>query len=177
MGDLTQTTRLISGAVVISVLLIVLGLMYLGWRRRQRRQSAIARPLPVPQAPGEELFAVDSFYVASTIADEPLNRIAVAGLGYRARAFVTVFETGVVLGIAGEADVFIPSPDLVEVTRATWTIDRVVEREGLVKITWHLGSTIVDSYLRVPEPTDPSELIGAIESIIAVPEGTGNGEM
>ena len=165
MADFTDGSRLVSGSIVLAFLALMLVLMYLGWRRRQRRQSGITRPLAVPTQPGAEITAVDALYVASTIAGDPLNRVAVAGLGYRARAFVTVFETGVVLGIAGEADVFIPRAHLRTVERATWTIDRVVERDGLVKITWSLGDTLIDSYLRVPEPADPSELIGAIESL------------
>lgn len=167
MADFTISSRLVSGSIVLVFLLLLLALMYIGWRRRQRRQSGIAHPFAVPAAPGAELTAVDALYVASTITDDPLNRVAVAGLGYRARAFVTVLEAGVVLGIAGEDDVFIPAGDLRSVGRATWTIDRVVERNGLVKITWSLGATVIDSYLRVPDPSDPTELIAAIDSLIA----------
>jgi len=168
--------RVISGAIVLAVLVLLLALMYAGWRSRQRRQSGIPRPQGLPELTGRELIRAEAFYVASTMTDEPLNRIAVAGLGYRARARVQVFESGISLGIAGEPDAFIPRSDLVAVERATWTIDRVVEPGGLVRIVWRLGNTTIDSYLRVPEPTDPSALIGAIESIITAPTGARNEE-
>ena len=169
-------SRVYSGAIVLAFLLLLLVLMYAGWRRRQRRQSGIPRPQGLPELTGRELIAAEAFYVASTMTDEPLNRIAVAGLGYRARAHVQVFESGISLGIAGEPDAFIPRSDLVAVERATWTIDRVVETGGLVRLVWQLGDTTIDSYLRVPEPTDPSELLGAIESIITAPTGARNEE-
>ena len=168
--------RVFAGAVVLAVLVLLLTLMYAGWRRRQRRQSGIPRPQGLPGQPGREIVTADALYVASTMTDEPLNRIAVAGLGYRARARVAVFESGISLGIAGEPDAFIPRSDLVAVERATWTIDRVVETGGLVRIVWRLGDTTIDSYLRVPEPSDPSELIDAIESIITAPTGARNEE-
>jgi len=168
--------RVVAGAIVMAFLVLLLALMVAGWRRRQRSQSGLGRPLAVPVDLGSEAIEADALYVASTIADEPLNRIAVAGLGYRARARVVVYETGVLLGIPGEPDAFIPAAHVIDVERATWTIDRVVEPGGLVKITWLLGDTPIDSYLRVPEPSDPSELIGAIESIITAPTGTRNEE-
>ncbi|MFW8746211.1 hypothetical protein, partial [Mesorhizobium japonicum] len=66
------------------------------------------------------------FYVATTRADAPLDRIAVHGLGFRARAELTVADTGIRLDIAGEEPAFIPAADLVGVGRATWPIDRAV---------------------------------------------------
>ena len=168
--------RIFSGGIVIAVLALLLALMYLGWRRRQRSQSDLPRPLAVPDRAGNELLSIDALYVASTLADEPLNRVAVAGLGYRARATVAVFDGGIVLEIAGEPDAFLPASDLVGVDRSTWTIDRVVESRGLVRLSWLLGDTAIDSFFRVTEPADPSALIGAIETIIQTPAGVGNEE-
>ncbi|WP_165070056.1 PH-like domain-containing protein [Marisediminicola senii] len=167
-------SRYISAGIVLAFLALLLVLMYLGWRRRQGRQSAIPRPAGVPADPGAELISLEVFYVASTVAGQPLDRIAVAGLGYRARAVVTVHESGVALDIPGEPVAFIPAGDIGRVDRATWTIDRVVESDGLVRLAWTLGDTGIDSYLRVTEPADPGPLIGAIETITRTPEGVGN---
>jgi hypothetical protein len=153
--------------IIVSVL-VVLALvgMILGWRARKRRQSGLPRPKPVPAELGAELFSAELFYVATTLGGDPLNRVAVSGLGFRARASVIVAEAGIVLAIAGEPDAFLPKADLMGVERATWTIDRVVETGGLVAISWRLGATVVDSYLRMVEPTDPSGLIAAINQIV-----------
>ncbi len=158
--------RTLSTAIVIAVILLALAGMYFGWRARQKRQSTLPRPEPVPADAGSELVTSEVFYVATTVAGDPLNRIAVSGLGYRSRASVTVTEHGVVLAIAGEPEAFIPAAALRGVDRATWTIDRVVETGGLVRIAWSLGQTDVDSYLRVAEPADPTPLIDALESLL-----------
>lgn len=162
--DRTESTT-----IVIAVILLSFVGMYFGWRARKRRQSSLPRAAVVPTDAGAELFSAEVFYVATTVAGEPLNRIAVAGLGFRARATVAVLEHGVVLSLDGEPDAFIPSRDIRGVERATWTIDRVVEPGGLVLIAWTLGSTDVDSYLRVAEPADPLPLIGAVRGLLGAP--------
>jgi hypothetical protein len=157
--------RTVSTVIVLALIVLALVGMIFGWRARKRRQSTLGRPQTVPAELGEEFFSADLFYVATTIAGEPLNRVAVSGLGFRARASVIVAEAGVVLAIAGEPDAFIPAADLTGVVRATWTIDRVVETGGLVAIGWRLGETAVDSYLRVVDPADPADLVAAVDRI------------
>lgn len=149
-------------AIVLLFLLLLLLLMFRGWRRRQKRQAGIPKPRSVPLDAGAELLAAETFYVASTVAHEPLNRITVGGLGYRARATVRVTERGVAIAIPGQSEIFIPAGDIVAVERATWTIDRVVEEGGMVLIRWRLHdteapaatahATELDSYLRLIDP-------------------------
>jgi len=158
--------------LVVLLLAVLLLLMYLGWRARQKRQGSITRPDSAPAALGPILGVFDALYVATTVAGEPLNRITIGGLGYRARATVTVAESGIVLALRGTPDVFVSTAALREVTRATWTIDRVVERDGLILLAWTLGAspteTRVDSYLRLNEP---EQLLDAINSIFPVTTG------
>jgi hypothetical protein len=158
--------------VVVLILLIFVG-MFFGWRARQRRQATLVRALPVPRDIGDELISLELLYVATTIAGEPMNRVTVSGLGYRARASITVATAGIVLSLAGEPDAFIPRSELRGVERATWTIDRVVETGGLVCVNWMLGDTAVDSYLRVVQPPDHSALIAAIETIVGPADQEG----
>jgi hypothetical protein len=109
----------------------------------------------------------DGFYVSTTLDGQPLNRVAVRGLGFRARATIAVAEKGVVLALPGN-NVFIPRERIREVTRSNYTIDRVVEPGGLVLLAWTLGETNLDSYLRV-ERTE--QLVAAIEDLIASVSG------
>ncbi len=159
-------SRVIPTIVVTLVILLALVGMYAGWRARQRRQTSLPPMLPVPEDIGHEILALDLYYVATTMAGEPLNRVAVSGLGYRARATVTVAHSGIVLGLAGEPDAFIPADEILGVDRASWTVDRVVEPGGLVCVNWMLGDTAVDSYFRVVDPPDPTNLIDAIQMTI-----------
>lgn len=159
-------------AIVLVFLAILLLLMVLGWRARKRRQASIAYPDAPPASLGDSFGVFDALYVASTIANEPLNRIAVRGLGFRSRATITVASAGVVLALRGEDEAFIPVASLREITRATWTIDRVVEEGGLVLVAWTLGSgeaaVGVDSYFRL---TESDKLLDALNEIHPVSTG------
>ena len=158
--------RATSTTIVIAVILLALIGMLIGWRSRQRRQAQLPRPDAVPAETGAELFGAEGFYVATTLADDELDRVAVGGLGYRARATVTVTEAGVILSLAGTPEAFIPQAALRSIDRATYTIDRVVEKGGLVRLGWSLGETPVDSYLRLTDPSDAIALIDAVNSLL-----------
>jgi hypothetical protein len=154
-------------SVAIPIVLIALGMVF-GWRARRRRQSDVRRPASPPAELGAVLLSEDMLYVATTRADAPLDRIAVAGLGFRARAVLTVAEAGIQLELAGQAAVFLPTASLETVGRATWTIDRAVSNDGLVFVRWtQAGSDGVaasfDSYFR---PSDPAALVDAIQKLI-----------
>ncbi|PJJ72284.1 hypothetical protein CLV46_1851 [Diaminobutyricimonas aerilata] len=155
--------------IVLGILVVALGLMYLGWRARRRRQAGLPHPDAVPRDLGSEFYAGDGMHVATTTAGDKLDRIAVSGVGYRARAGVLVAERGVMLAIAGERDAFVPVDTIRGARRDTWTIDRAVETDGLVVITWTLGGTAVDTYLRVD---DPDALLAAVHRITA--DGSGS---
>lgn len=141
-------------AIVIAILVVLLVLMYTGWRARQRRQKNVAAPLAAPAELGAPVGTFIGKYVATTAAGKPLERIAVHGLGFRSDASVTVTDAGVLVQRPGSADVWIPRADLVGRRTATWTIDRVVESEGLELVEWKLGETAVDSYFRFTQPVE-----------------------
>lgn len=130
------------------IILAVVG-MFLGWRARVRKYRSLVAPTPVP-ATIDEAFALDrGLYVATTLAEQPLERIAAHGLGFRSRAMVKISRTGIVIEPNGRAPFFIPRADIRAVERATWTIDKAVEPGGLVVLTWSLGGTVLDSYFRM----------------------------
>jgi hypothetical protein len=161
--------RTTSTTIVIAVILLALVGMVIGCRGRQKRQAHLPRPDAVPADTGTELLSAEAFYVATTMADDELNRVAVAGLGFRARATVTATEAGVILSLAGAPEVFIARAALRAIDRATYTIDRVVEKGGLVRLGWTLGDTPVDSYLRLTDPADANALIDAVNSLLPTP--------
>lgn len=156
--------------VAIGIVFVgIIVLMVLSWRRRSRRDAGIA-PRPVAER-GRELVAADGFYVATTAHERPLERLVPAGLGFRGRARVTVFDGAVSIAIDGSAEVVVPAADIVAVASATWTLDRVVERDGLLLIAWQAGngstadSTVLDSYVRIVDADERERLMGAIRQI------------
>ena len=152
--------------IIALVILGVFALMMYGWASRRRRQAGIAQPVPAPGNLGAASLDVTGWYVATTVVDAPLERIAVHGLGFRARATVSVHPEGVVLSVRGQHPILIAGSALRGVGRATWTIDRVVERDGLVLIGWMLGDTPVDSYLRLPDPGAAAALVAAVQALV-----------
>jgi len=167
----SPTEWLTVASVVIPLAVIGL-LMVWGWRALRRRQADVIGLAPVPPEPGAPVLTEDLLYVATTRADQPLQRIAVKGLGFRARAVLTVTGRGILLELAGGEPGFIPAAALQGVGRATWTIDRVVSNDGLVFVRWSdtLSTTpaaaALDSYVR---SADPDALIAAIHPLIPTP--------
>lgn len=152
-------------AIVIVFLIAMLGLLVVGWRNRQKRQKNVAAPVDVPAELGTAIGTFDGKYVATTAGADPYDRIAVHGLGFRGAASVTVSSGGLLVQRPGEADTWIPVTDLRGIRRATWTIDRVVEQDGLQLIEWNLGDRTVDSYFRMNEP---DAFASAVAPLIAI---------
>lgn len=170
---MSHTEWLTVASVVIPLAVVGL-LMVLGWRALRRRQSDVAGLAPVPGDLGAPTLTEDLLYVATTRAEQPLQRIAVKGLGFRARAVLTVATGGIRLDLAGAEPGFIPAAALRGVGRATWAIDRVVSNDGLVFVRWSdaagsavaADATTLDSYFR---SADPDALVAAIEPLITTP--------
>lgn len=150
-------------AIVIALFFLLVGLMYLGWRARQRRQKDVAAPKSAPADLGAVMGTFEGRYVATTASGSPLDRIAVHGLGFRSSASLTVAGDGLLVHRPGSDDVWIPTADLRDLRRATWTIDRVVERDGLDLVEWTLGDRPVDSYFRMAEP---AKFESAVEQLL-----------
>jgi hypothetical protein len=162
--------RTLATVITVAVLLSLLGLMLRSWRRRSRRDAALPAGYPLPVDAALELASAAVLYVATTLRARPLERLNIPGLGFRARARLTVTDAGVVLALAGEEAVFIPASAIAVLEDATVAIDRVVETDGLLLLGWRLPGTdsqIVDSYFRILDPSDRVSVNDAIRTIAA----------
>ena len=166
----------IVGTIVAVVLVGIAGwLMVRSWRRRTVRDETLAA-YPAPAGLGTPALEVEALYIATTPESEPLERLAVERLAFRGSARVELHAEGVLLRIAGEQPSFIPADRLVAAGSATYAIDRGVEPEGLVALTWIVDDrsepetpTRVDSYLRSRPPGDSARLVAALNDIAAAP--------
>ena len=141
-------------AVIVLVTLALVAVLVWAWWRRTRRDSGLEPPVGEAPAGATTLSTHEALYVATTRHDEPLERLAIRGLGFRSRADLTVTSAGVALDLTGQPRFFLPTERIVEVAQATVAIDRVVERDGLVRISWRVDAdTVVDTYIR---PQDAS---------------------
>ena len=162
------------GALLITIAfaIVLIGVGVWAWRRRRRRDAAPlmhAGELPDGAHVRAEF---EALYVATTRQNEPLERIAAPGLAMRSRATVTVADEGVAVDLTGQ-ERFVLTPDrIVDVGQSTVAIDRVVERDGLTRLTWRTDlDTTVDTYFR-PQDASARALADAVAGILP-PTQTG----
>ncbi|MFC5790687.1 hypothetical protein EDM22_16955 [Agromyces tardus] len=163
--------------VAVAVVALAAWLMWRSWRRRTVRDASLGA-YPVPATLGAASVGTEALYVATTPEGQPLERLAVEGLAFRGSARLEIVPEGVLIRIAGESTSFIPREQLVGAGVATYAIDRGVEPEGLVAITWIVRQTgaddetpapRVDSYLRARYAGDSATIIAAVNDIAAAP--------
>lgn len=160
MMDGRITAALILGALFV----VILGLLWLGWRAKHRAQSSVPAPLPLD----EDAFGVpdaawdDVHYVATTPPDAPLERIVVHGLAFRGRCRLELGGPGLAVRLAGREPFLIPISSIASLERGTATIDRVVEHGGLSVVRWNLGEhvgreVLVDTSFRIVDPGERAD--------------------
>ncbi|MFE1645044.1 hypothetical protein [Microbacterium sp. P01] len=153
--------------VMVGVALVAIGLLAWAWWRRTHRDAALTAP--VGEAPaGASIVAVYSgFYVATTRHGEPLERLAISRLGFRSRVDVTVTDRGIALDLTGQPRLWLSADRLVDAGQSTVAIDRVVEKDGLTRLSWRIADdTIVDSFFR-PQQASARALADAIRPLIS----------
>lgn len=163
--------RLPSALIVAVVLAGVLVALAAVWRARLARDARLASA-PVPADPGPVVAAADALHLATTRAGAPLERAAVPGLAYRGRTRLAVHPTGVEVAVVGERPVWIPSAALAGTGRATWTLDRAVERDGIAVVAWRPPaaavdgtSVVVETSVRFDDDVSGSAVLTAIDAI------------
>jgi hypothetical protein len=154
-----------AGFVALLALAAVLGIL-----AKRRRQRDIEPPLPWTDAVPS--LVVEALYVATSRAGDPYQRIFAHGLGFRGRTQLAIDAAGVQL-VADRREMRIPADRIRGVSRATWTIDRVVEPGGIIVIAHTLGAE-VDTYLRIiGDDTAAFEALSALAPAApADPQGT-----
>ncbi len=165
-------TREAALLVMVAVAVVLLAVGLLAWRRRTARDRALTAP--VGEAPAGAVTSAEHavLYVATTRHDEPLERLAIRGLSFRSKADVVVTDHGIALDLTGQPRLFLPSTALVAVDRATVAIDRVVERDGLARLVWRIGDSVVDTYLR-PQDVTTGALVAALTAALPAPTSMG----
>jgi len=158
--------RLGPALITLSLIVLLAGLAAWGWRNRLARQSGIAPLPPVPEDFAGPPRSFEGQYVVTTTEGDWLDRIAVHSLGVKANATAHVFAEGVLIERSGSADVFIPRSRLDDVRLESGMAGKFVEKEGLVVLTWRLGSTAVDTGFRTRRAADKRELFNAITELL-----------
>lgn len=133
---------LVTGIVLALVLLAIAG-MFLSWRKRVKRDSRFQIIVPGCSVTDHvsEPSEFSGMYVATTLAVDPLQRITLPGLSFRADAHLLVSSAGITIAPRGEKSTFIPAGQVVQIHRTQVTIDKAVEKDGLTAISWSAWDT------------------------------------
>lgn len=149
--------------------MVTIGLIFWGWRGRQKRQADSIGTFPdVPADLGETVLGVSTgLYVGSTIAPSWQDRIAVGDIGHRATAELSRHTKGILLERTGESTIWIPEESVRAVRTERGLAGKVMSKDGLLVIRWVLPTgTEIDTGFRAddklvypewvdPDPTDP----------------------
>ena len=133
------------------------------WRNRAKAQD---RQLATPEFTEFKDVGSGGFYVATTFADRPLDRVSAHGLGFAGKANVHVSESKVEVFRSGEQSFVISSSALVDLSRTAGVIDKVVEKDGLLSLRWQLGDAELESHFRFPNSQARDEIALKVSKLI-----------
>jgi len=154
-------------AIILAILFFFFVLTAIrAWRARAAKQEAgFTQPAMALENAGSQVAKVKAFYVATTFADNHLERIRAYGLGIRGLAHAIVFDGGLQLIRKGERPLAIERSAITSLSTNQVTIDRVTEAKGILTIDWTQDSTNFSTHLRVVDQSDRAKLISALETI------------
>jgi len=135
------------------------------WGTKTRKQN---QKYPQPKQTPYATSGIECFYVATTVANRPLDRVLAHGLAHRGKAYVEVLNGSLLIRRKGETSFAIPVSDLTSLDKATAVIDKAVERDGLTVLSWNLGEHELQTHLRFPVSADRAVFIAQIEALLGV---------
>lgn len=160
--------REVIGIALISLVFAVAWRIYRSVENRKEEQQ---KSLPAPQTSVGGVDMGEVFYASTVFAKSPLTRVWAHGLGGRGKARLFLDDAGISLERVGESSILIPNDDLHAMTRASATIDKGVERDGLLALTWELGGQKLITNLRIVSAQRRSDIETAIENVTGVKRG------
>lgn len=160
--------QLVPVLLLVALFLVIVVLMRLGWRRRGRSQADL--PAPQPDTPldeiGEtaEIGPLEAVYVATVLADQPLERVVAHGLGARSTAQVTVGSAGTWrLERSGAPSLTIAADAVQTIDSAPGMVGKFIGGDGVLVIRWRLGDHLLDTGLRLAHRSDHDLLLSRKE--------------
>lgn len=158
-------TREIIGAIALSLVAVIATLIFLSNRSVRKAQEAA---LPMPTGVESVTQGIAGYYVSTVFWATPLKRVWAWGLGGRGKALIEVSETGIAIERSGEVGLYIPAEQLVGATRASATIDKGVEKDGLLVLIWKLGNEELATHLRIVAKSQRKQLEEDLRTMLGV---------
>ena len=160
--------KYVMALLTVLACLLFAALAIRAWKSRAARQNSLF-PSPPEKlvAKGEPLVIEDAFYVATTFANNFLERIAAHGLGARGFSQIQVFAEGVLISRIGERDLAIIGDDLISVSYSQVAIDKAVESDGLMVVNWRAGETSLSTHLRIKDLSSRDRIFSTLSDLVS----------
>jgi hypothetical protein len=160
--------KYVMAALTVTVCILFALLAFRAWKKRESRQSSLFEaPMENLPTSGELLAQAACFYVATTFSDNFLERVAGHGLGARGFSVIQVFSEGLFVKRVGERDLAISKADLVSVMFSQVTIDKAVEKDGLLVVSWLIGGVALSTHLRVNDLSDREHVFSTLTGLVS----------
>lgn len=143
----------------------IIGLSFLGmrkgWQKRAKREVAqISSSIPTGVTALTEKHPAR--FAGTTISGKWLDRITNYGLGTPRSSFVQIFDQGIYVTDALDFNLWIDKSDIKNVGTKRGIAGDVVEKDGMLVITWQLGDLLLDSGIRVNRHQEHELVISAV---------------
>lgn len=157
----------IMAIISLSIFALLAGLALRAWRKRASEQAdEFSAPLEALEFFGEVLAQAKAFYVATTRGVNHLERVSAYGLGARGIAQVLVFTEGLLIVRNGERPLAIDRSQVTAVELTQVAIDKAVEADGLVSVSWVQDGVSLATQLRIVDVSDRTKISQALKQII-----------
>ena len=168
--------KVLGGVFALAIIVVTLTAMFFAWRARKAR--AVNFIVPAIDA-GQPSLTVDVFYVATTVADNHLERVALPGLAFRGYGTLEIGDATVALFLKGGDQLVLPRSVVTGVSLTTTVIDKVVEKDGLISIRWTAATvpgdvTELATHIRLPRIGARNDVLAALGSSHALKEKEGS---
>ncbi|OBJ03691.1 transporter [Mycobacterium sp. 1465703.0] len=159
MNSGTLVGSLIFAAVLVAVITVAIQLMMRSWQRRSQRQAELIGALPdMPDHVGAAIITTRGHYCGSMMAPGWSERIAAGDLGFRSRAVLTRYASGIMVERVRAQPIWIPGDSITHIRMER----RMTGRIGILAIRWRLPSGVeIDTGFRA---NNRSEYAGWLES-------------
>lgn len=154
-------TREVIGLLLLLIVPAFALAAYVGVRRARVKQETFL-PAPASIEPAGSLVFDDGLYVSTVLAESPLTRVWAHGLGVRGKVKLVSKDAGLEVHRQGEASFVIPTVQIVGLDKASATIDKAVESNGLFSIIWQLGQTQLVTNFRIPDQSTRQQISNQI---------------
>jgi hypothetical protein len=154
-------TREVVGTILVLMVFAITIAIAVNQKKKRRAQEQELQAPHTEVAPQMQA-TTRVQYVATVFSDKPLTKVIAYGLGPRGHGRLYASENGFFVERDGETDFFIPKTAIKEIGFNSATIDRGVEKKGLVSINWSLGETGLSTQIRFNNAAERDEMLAQV---------------